>query len=756
MKEGIKLFNIRPSALFILLILLIIVTIPKVSHAQETNGTLRGLVTDSTTVEALSFANAYVKELQVGATTDARGYFLIPGIPANKTYTLIVSYIGYITKSVKIRLAPEKVTQYNVMLAPTNIQLQTIERVGQRAIEKNETNVSLQRIAIRDLETMPKGVETDVFRALKYLPGVQSTGDVSARYYVRGGASNQNLVLIDGITIYNPFHALGLFSVIDPDMINSIEFYKGGFSAEFGGRLSSVMKIDTKDGNKNRLSAKASGSFLTSKLLLEGPIPYGSFILTGRKSFSNSIIKKFLNEQQVPIDFYDFSFKANYSNPEFIPGSKFTINGFFSADNIKNSDPRVEDYNWTNNVLGFKWFQVGDSPLFYELGISMSDFKGDVDPKISTARATSNRVQDIGLQMDFTYMFDNRDEIGVGFHIKQIKTNLFLENARGIPVDLGSSAAKITLYTKYKMLQLDYLGIDVGTRMNLTTLSENVQAAFFEPRASFTLRVMPQVALKGAWGIYQQEMTTISDENEVINIFEPWVISPKYLVPSTATHYILGLETDPFTNVSFNVEGYYKLVKNLPLLNDNKILPSDPDFIAGTGESYGVEVYTKITPNPFNFTASYTYAFAYKKVDGKTYYPRYDIRHTLNLGLEVNLGNDWSASAVWTYHSGLPFTQIIGYYDKYYLQNIFAQWDQLDPRDPYTIIGIQNLGRLPDYHKLDLTLSKKFIIEPFTFYADVSVINVYNRKNIFYFKRDTGERVNMLPFLPTATLKVEL
>ncbi len=755
-REGEILSFNRPSALFISLIIIFIALIPNVSKSQETTGTLRGFVADSTTVEALSFANAYIKELQTGATTDARGYFLIPRIPANKNYTLIVSYIGYRSKSIMIRLAAGKVTQYNIVLAPTNIQLQTIERIGQRIAEKNETNVSLQRIAIRDLEALPKGVETDVFRSLKYLPGVQSTGDVSARYYVRGGASNQNLVLIDGITIYNPFHALGLFSVIDPDMINSIEFYKGGFSAEFGGRLSSVMKIDTKDGNKNRFGAKASGSFLTSKLLLEGPIPYGSFILTGRKSFSNSIIKKFLNEQQVPIDFYDFSFKANYSNPDFIQGSKFTVNGFFSADNIKNNDPRIEDYTWSNNVLGFRWFQVGDSPLFYELGISMSDFKGNVDPKISSARATDNRVQDIGLQMDFTYMFDNRDEIAVGFHIKQVKTNLFLENARGIPVDLGSSSAKITLYAKYKLLQWEFLGVDVGTRMNLTTLSENVQAAFFEPRASFTLRLMPQVAIKGAWGIYQQEMTTISDENEVINIFEPWIVAPKYLVPAKAIHYILGLETEPFTNVSFNVESYYKLVNNLPLLNVSKILPSDPDFISGTGESYGLEVYTRINPDPFNFTASYTYAFAYKKVEGKTYYPRYDVRHTLNLGLEINLGNDWSASAVWSYNSGLPFTQIIGYYDKYYFQNIFAPWEQLDPRNPYTIIGIQNLGRLPDYHKLDLTLSKKFTIEPFTFYADVSVINVYNRKNIFYFKRDTGERVNMLPFLPTATLKVEL
>jgi hypothetical protein len=143
-------------------------------------------------------------------------------------------------------------------------------------------------------------------------------------------------------------------------------------------------------------------------------------------------------------------------------------------------------------------------------------------------------------------------------------------------------------------------------------------------------------------------------------------------------------------------------------------------------------------------------------LNGLRYYPRYDIRHTVNLSLEVALGNGWSASSVWVYNSGLPFTQLRGYYDKYYFKNIFAPWDEFDPRIPYAIIGIQNLGRLPTYHRLDLTLSKKFRFDFMNVDLDLSVINVYNRKNIFYFKRDTGERVNMLPFLPTATVKVEL
>ncbi|MEW6195044.1 MAG: TonB-dependent receptor [Bacteroidota bacterium] len=736
-------------------VLLLIFSAIVLSQPQNT-GTLRGFVTDSTTSEALAYGNVFIQELNKGASTDARGYFLIPSIPAERNFSLVVSYIGYKTKTITIRVAKDKVTQFNIKLIPGSIELQTIEKIGERIAERNETDISLQRIIARDLEALPQGVETDIFRSLQYLPGVQSTGDVSARFYVRGGASNQNLVLVDGVTVYNPFHALGLFSVIDPDMINNVEFYKGGFSADLGGRLSSVMKIMTKDGNKNRFSGKASASYLTGKFLLEGPIPDGSFILTGRKSYSNSILKKFLNDQTVPADFYDFSFKGNYSSEDFIPGGKFSVNGFFSGDNIKNSDPRIEDFKWSNNLFGFKWFQVGDSPLFYELSASISTFKGEVIPKLSNVRETFNKVEDIGLNMDFTYIFDSKDEIGVGFHIKQIKTDLFIENSRSIPVNLGSSAANISLYAKYKFLQFDFLGLDIGTRLNLATLSSNKNTKFLEPRLNFTISPFEWLAFKGAVGIYQQELTTVSDENEVINLFEPWIISPSYLVPATANHYILGTEISPWNFLKFGVEGYYKLVKNLSLLNEEKVLPSDKDFVAGEGESYGLELMLKFTPGPINFTSSYTYAHAYKELENKLYYPRYDIRHTLSLSLEVNIGGGWSASSVWIYNSGIPFTQIMGYYDRYYFENIFAPWDQLDPRQPYAILGIQNLGRLPDYHRLDLTLSKKFDFDIIKVDMDFSIINVYDRKNIFYFKRDTGERVNMLPFLPTATLKVEL
>ena len=182
-------------------------------------GTLRGVISDSTNGEALAFGNILIKELGTGASTDSKGYFIITSLPVNRNYTAIVSYIGYQRKSIDFMVLPGKVTHIDIQLSPSGVELAEVQKVGKRVVEKNETDIGLQRIAIRELEALPKGVETDIFRSLQYMPGVQTTGDVSAKFYVRGGASNQNLILLDNVPIYNPFHALGLFSVIDPEMI---------------------------------------------------------------------------------------------------------------------------------------------------------------------------------------------------------------------------------------------------------------------------------------------------------------------------------------------------------------------------------------------------------------------------------------------------------------------------------------------------------------------------------------------------------
>lgn len=743
----------------IIFINLVIIFLIAHSINGQNIGTIRGIITDSTNGEALAYGNVLVKELGKGASTDTRGYFLLPSIPAGNTYTLVATYVGYNAKELKVSVTPGKITHVDILLSPSALQLQTVEKIGYRIAEENATDIGLQRISVKNLDMLPKGVETDVFRSLQYIPGVRSTGDVSARYYVRGGSSNQNLVLLEGVPIYNPFHALGMFSAIDPELINNIEFHKGGFSAEYGGRISSVLNLITKDGNKNQFSGKASFSQLTGKALVEGPIPYGSFILTGRKSYSSEVLKKFLNDQNAPVEFYDVSFKLNYSNPEFMPISKFTVTGFLSNDKLDNDSPTQEDFEWSNNLFGFKWFQaVDDSPLFLDIGVSLSNFTGKVSPNESQSKEKNNELSDVSVDMNFTYVFDSKDELGLGLKIKEIRTDLFLENNFGAKSDIGSSGTIFSLFAKYKFLSTENFGVDIGTRINPIHLTKSATGNhFLEPRLSVTYRPFPALAIKAAVGKYIQELTTLSDETEIISLFEPWIITPDYLEPAVSNHYMAGLEFNFTENISFETEAYYKIAHNIPTLNDKKFYSADPDLVAGSQESYGFEFLFRFYQEPVNFTASYALSYAYKKVEDWLYYPRYDSRNALNLSLECNIGSGWQASVVWLYNSGLPFTQSIGYYDKFYFDELYSSKDYIyESYKPYALLRDINLGRMPDYHRLDINLSKKFDLSFISFSLDFSIINVYDRKNIFYFKRDTGERVNMLPFLPTATVKVEI
>lgn len=718
-------------------------------------GTLRGVVVDSTSGEALAFCNVFLAELNTGASTDNRGYFLIGSLPARRGYSLQVSYMGYTSRTIKVNISDNKITHLQIKLNPSTIQLQTVEKIGERKIEQNATDISIERITIKELETLPKGVEVDIFRSLQYLPGVRSTGDVSARYYVRGGSSNQNLVLLNGVTVYNPFHALGMFSVIDPEIINSFEFYKGGFPAEFGDRLSSVLNLVSKNGNKYNYSAKASTSLLTGKLLVEGPIPSGSFIVSGRKSYSTEILKKFLNDKNAPFDFYDLSFKVNLQTADFGEGATLTLHGFLSNDKLVNDNPQKEDFRWTNNLFGLQWFQVYDGPFFSELNLAISNFEGEVIPNFSNSRPRENTVQDVSLDFDFNYMLDTKDEIKVGLFANGINSSLKQTSGGGASSDISDFGTKMGMYAKYRFLRYDNFGLDIGSRLNVVGITKAGNFTF-EPRITFTYNILPFVTLKGAWGLFNQEVTTLTNENEVISLYEPWVINPEYMKLSRATHYTAGIDIDFADGLVLKFETYYNIMHNIATYNDSKKYPEDPDLIPATGESYGGETMIRYKSGPVNITASYALAYAYKETEDWLYYPKYDSRNTLNLSLEYDFGNEWRASAVWFYSTGLPFTPLIGYYDKMQIGSYYEQWYIYDSYSPYSILGDKNISRLPDYHRLDINLSKKFNIGPLALSFDLSIVNVYDRKNIFYYKRDTGERVNMLPFLPTGTIKVEI
>ncbi len=724
------------------------------SYCQNT-ATLRGSVLDSSDGENIPYANVYIEEVKRGASADIIGNFIITSLPAGKEITARVTHIGYVAKRLKIKLNSGELRQVKIEIIPSRLMLQEIETTAKRISKEKEFDIGLHRITIKELEALPKGVETDVMRSLQYLPGVKSSGDISARYYVRGGSSDQNLVLLNGVSIYNPFHAMGLFSVIDPEMINAVEFYKGGFTAEYGGRLSSILNVITKNGNSNRYAGSANLSFLTGKAAVEGPVADGSFIATFRKSLFDNVLKKFTNYKDAPFDFYDASFKANYSSSSEKKLTRISLFGFSSRDDLNNKSNLRENFKWTNLAAGLNWFQAWESPLYSELSLSVSKFDANVTPNQSNALPRENRVEDITLRMDFTYVYNSMDELKLGYYVKSLKAGLIYTNSNNIKTVVDDFNVDISVYAKYRLLRFYSFIADAGFRVKLQTIAEKNNTRF-EPRLNMKYNAGKVLSLKGAVGIYSQEMVTMTDDNDVVVLFEPWICIPDYLAAPSAIHYVCGADIFFSNNLSLNIEAYYKQLRNLTELNKNKATADDPDLVSGSGKSYGWEFMFLYQDESITASCAYSLAWAYRNLNRWKYYPKYDSRHQVITSLNYNFGNDWSASAVWLFSSGQPFTQINGFYDKLYFDNPYYHWFLYESYYPYTITADRNLGRLPYYHRLDINLTKQLRLFEANVSVSGSIINVYDRKNLFYFERKTGRRINMLPFLPSVSLKIDL
>jgi hypothetical protein len=717
-------------------------------------GTLRGFVTDSANGEILAYATIYLQDTKQGSATDTRGFYSIPSIPSG-IHSVVYSFVGYAPKILEIRIRSDKITELNVQLLPGSVNYNPVVKIGELIKRPNETDAGLYNLTGKEVQIVPKGIEADIMRSLQMIPGVKTSNDVSSRYYVRGGGSDQNLVQLDGVTIYNPYHALGIFSIIDPEIINNVQFYKGTFPVEYGGRLSSVMNIKTNDGNKYRYTGSANASFLTGKISLEGPVPKGSFLLTGRKSYFGQVMKNFLNNKTAPFDFYDLNMKVNYANDDFLKNSKFTLKTLLSNDNIKYGDPKLADYSFMNNIFGIDYYQVWERPLYSYISFSVSNYHAAVIPNNSQAKERNNDIKEYAWNNNFTFLFNSRDELGLGMQVRTFASDLNYQNRLNNYVTYSDFGANFDFYVKYKFLRFENFGLEAGVRISPMTLTVKPSQLLF-PNVSMTYRIIPEFAFKFALGVYKQEIMAYSDDNDVVSIFEPYLVIPDYLSPSKAVHYMAGFDIFLSTYFTMQFESYYKSLLHIVDINQNKVFASDPDLISSDGESYGFEYTAKYSDDKIFASLGYSLAWAFKGIDAIRYFPKYDSRHQVDLLLGWDFGSGWKASAVWTLNTGRPFTQSTGYYDKTYIQNYWDQFLTLEPAKAYALLDGKNSARLPVYHRLDVSISKEFALFFMKMTMEANVINVYNRENIFYFDRSTGERINMLPFLPTVSLRVDI
>ena len=322
-----------------------------VSIVMGQKSDLRGVVTDSASGEKIPYATVRIVELARGSVTNNNGFYLIAGIPAG-TYTVSAHSIGYPNQSKQVTIRGGGPVTVNFGLSSAPVEVMGVDVIGGRKSEISDISTSTHVLSQADLSQVPVIGQGDLFRSIQIIPGVVSTADVSSKFFVRGGAGDQNLILLDGLKIYNPFHAFGLFSVIDPDIVKSTEVYTGGFPAGFGGRLSSVVNIITEDGNNTKFEGKAGLNFLSGSLQLEGPLPNNnSWIVSMRRSLFDDSYNKFLRNPP-PISFYDLFAKAKFGGGDY---GNYSANIFVSQDDIVSTSVDEPDHFWNTTAASLKY-----------------------------------------------------------------------------------------------------------------------------------------------------------------------------------------------------------------------------------------------------------------------------------------------------------------------------------------------------------------------------------------------------------------
>ena len=741
------------------------------SHAEAQTGTLRGHVYDETTGEAISFGNIFLQGTEYRALTDLDGFFNFSDIEAG-THTLMISFIGYDTLYSAVTVTPGQLKYVKLYLKTASIQLQTINVSASLEQRRNEVNFSRITVTPKQIKALPAaGGEADIAQYIQVLPGVISTGDQGGQIYIRGGSPVQTKVLLDGMTIYNPIHSIGFFSVFETEAIKSAEVLTGGFGAEYGGRISAIVDLKTREGDKTRWGGLVSASPFQVKGLIEGPvIPFknddqgsASFLLTGKHSYLDETspwLYVYATEDSLglPYSYTDIYGKLSFLSSN---GSKIDFFGFSFNDNVNLLNVAELDWNSVGGGLNFKLIPQ-TSNIIISGTMAYSDY--DIFLTEIDEAPRRNSIGGFNALLDFT-SFGKNSQLSYGFDINGFSTDFIFRNFVGITLEQSENTTEIGGYLSWRK-KAGAVIIEPGLRAQFYASLGNFS---LEPRLAIKSNFSDRFRLKFAYGRYSQNLISTVNERDIVNLFVGFISGPEERIfePGTKTptdhklqvanHLLGGVEFDLKSGWELNVEAYYKGFSQLINISRNKTSEEDPDFSVETGNASGIDVSLNRQTGKIYWWATYSLGFV-NRDDGDQVYPtHFERRHNVNLLMNFNLGRTWELGIRWNYGAGFPFTLTQGFYGQ---QDLLGGIDS-DVLTDNPDLGIiyseeRNSGHLPDYHRLDMSLKKTIELgKNLSMEILASVTNVYNRDNIFYFNRITYTRVDQLPILPSLTLKID-
>lgn len=738
--------------------------------AYGQSASMNGFVTDETNGLPLELVNVVLRSDEGavrGGVTNRDGSYLITGIPPG-AYQVTASYIGYEPYVDSVRFAANESRTLSLSLEPAGEELDELVVESERTGGGARITAGQQTIRPAEIERIPgPDVSGDLASYLSTQPGIVSTGDRGGQLFIRGGEPSQNLVLLDGILLYQPFHILGFYSAFPSEIINQVDVYAGGFRSRFGGRISSVIDVTARPGNARRFGGSASVSPFISSVHLEGPLYRDriSILASVRQSNLKEGAAQYIDDP-LPFDFGDVFGKVNAVVTD---NSRASVTALRTHDRgtlgQETGGAAPEEIRWQNEAIGARFLVL---PRFVavmaDLHVSYSRLRTELGERGNPVR--SSDIENTYVGIDATYLGDRIDaEAGTSLRASKLESEI-----GGVYQNIDLRFAHVVNWGNYLEFEID-LGNGLRIRPGLRAQFYKVRfKPFMEPRFRIVWSQGPH-QLSAAVGVYHQEIIGISDRRDAASVFTVWTNIPQTNpnIPDVrqgliqrALHTILGYQGTPLPWFEFSVEGYYKDLDNLFIGEWTAFPQLTTRLQPASGRAMGVDLRVYLRRGRFFSQISYGLSSTLYTAESDAvalwygrerprFRPPHDRRHQVN-ALAGFSAAGFELSVRWEFGSGLPFSRAIGF-------DGFALIDDIEKASE--IGGIRRViyerpynAVLPTYHRLDLSLDRTWSLGPADVTLQASVINAYDRRNLFYIDVFTLRRVDQMPLVPSFGLEV--
>ena len=732
------------------------------AYSQTKRYTISGYIKEKGSLESLPGVTVYLPEINKGVITNGYGFYSMT--LETGEYELEIRYIGF--QGIKTKIVLDKNIELNHLLIPSTVFLDEVE-VNAALLEKESesSQMSLIKLSPKSIQDIPTLFgEKDVLKVLQLLPGVHSGNEGGTGLYVRGGGPDQNLIILDDAVVYNVNHLFGFFSIFNGDALKSTELYKGGFPARFGGRISSVIKMDIKDGNKEAIHGKAKVGIISSSGILEGPIKKGktSFLISGRRTYADLLSRAFMNNEEGTggYYFYDLNTKIHH---EFSDKDKLYVSGYFGRDIFEAStkddsnNKSMFKLGWGNATATLRWNHQFSQKIFTNTSLVYSSYgfftniEATESNNDKTTIGNESTVNDYAWKYDVDYFPNINHAIKLGasmtFH-RFIPSGYSLKSN---DVDDISSQVEINSTESAIYVEDDFkfngrLNANLGLRFT-HFIEKDVSYYNLEPRISLGYQLTHDLAIKASYAEMNQYIHLLSNSGEGLPT-DLWVSSTDRIKPQHSKQIALGVTKDFKNQITITLESYYKASKGIITYQEGAQFSSafsdisqnsvswEDNITTGKGISYGTEfLIKKKVSGKFNGWLGYTLSKTELQFDelnnGKKFLAKYDRRHDVSIVAIYNISDNKTLSATWVYGTGNKLTLPVK--EQPVIKTDFnTNTSPFYHENVQTYIDRSNFTA-EAYHRMDLSFQMKKPKKRGVRTWDISIYNLYGRKNPFYY-----------------------